>query len=66
MEGTYTSCEYRHLCMVSLSNCTGVQFTHHHVLFPSFRILAGKADIPEANPIATAILIAIPLYIKQL
>jgi len=66
LEWAYTSREYMHLRMVSLCNCTEAQFTYHHVRFPSFRILAGNDDIPEANPIATAVLTAIPLYIKQL
>ena len=40
--------------------------TYHHVRLPSFRILTGKEDIPEANPIATAVLTAMPEYMKQL
>lgn len=40
--------------------------TYHQVRLASFRVFRGSDDIPEAKPIATAVLTAIPLYMKQL
>lgn len=42
------------------------QCTHHQVLLPSFRVSGDTDDMPDARPIATAVLTAMPLYMKQL